>query len=325
MTLRVFVRCAIGNNYYVTKFLKHLQANDHDAFLPDDWSAGDVMYKFMDMQSHREELLDHFTGDDAAPILPRHAVQFLSAAVHQELKEESSKGRKSKSAKLSANYVKTMRSGANQFFRKLGILPKWSYTNNMQTQGNGSPFLSDEVTQFLQALRRQEVQAKTYVPPSNHPITSLDFCTFEMTVAGHMEQELQALRDVCSKVPSDGSMMVVDDDEEEENEYPLGVLEALHEFANRCAWPCMVQTIPQLTRSSCHRGEVYNLKHHELYCEDYGICDEPVITKHSQQGTTSADHNCLTHSGTGPFCNPYAKQVRDLHSKAVAGCYQIQV
>ena len=58
-----------------------------------------------------------------------------------------------------------------------------------------------------------------------------------------------------------------------------------------------------------HRGEVYSLKHGELFCDEHGIRDEPVITKHSQEGTTSADHACLVHSGTGPYCNPYARQV----------------
>ena len=112
-------------------------------------------------------------------------------------------------------------------------------------------------------------------------------------------------------------------DSSEEDDDKVTVKTAVHDFARLCAWPCVVQLIPQLTRSSCHRGEVYNLKHCELFCEDYGVCDEPMITKHAQAGTSSEDHNVLIHSGTGPFCNPFAQQVCEMHSVAVTLCYQM--
>ena len=97
--------------------------------------------------------------------------------------------------------------------------------------------------------------------------------------------------------------------ESEGEEEKTGLGDKIRSFVAALAWPCMVQLIPQLTRCSCHRGEVYNLKHHELMCGNLGIRDEPGITKHAQEGTTSADHSYLVHSGTGPYCNPYARQV----------------
>ena len=65
----------------------------------------------------------------------------------------------------------------------MGVNNKWGYTNNMQTQGSGSPFLSEEVTQFLRALRRQEVRAVGFVRQVHHPITAQEYCKFEKTVA----------------------------------------------------------------------------------------------------------------------------------------------
>lgn len=98
-------------------------------------------------------------------------------------------------------------------------------------------------------------------------------------------------------------------EENEGEEGNAGMHDRFRAFVYALAWPCMVQTIPQLTRSACHRGEVYNLKHQELFCTQHGISDEPAFTKHAQEGTTSADHSCLAHSGKGPYCNAYAKQV----------------
>ena len=167
--------------------------------MAEGWSATDVAYKLMDMHAHREEMLVHFTEDDATPILPQHAVQFLSAAVNMEL-DRSAHGRKADGEKLKAKYVKRLRSGANLFFRKMGILEKWRYTNNMQTQGKGSPFLSDEVGHYLRALRRQEVRSASYEPTAHHPITSRDFCKFEITMARHVHHQLDVLIVWCQQV-----------------------------------------------------------------------------------------------------------------------------
>ena len=103
---------ATGNQYFVSKFLMHLHETGHDAFTPDGWSPTDVFGKFMDMANHREELLQHFAGNEGAPILPGHCVQFLSAVVNHQV-ESAPQGRKADSdQRLTAGYAKRVRSGA---------------------------------------------------------------------------------------------------------------------------------------------------------------------------------------------------------------------
>ena len=99
--------------YFVSKFLMHLHSSAHDAFATDTWSPTDVFGKFVDMANQREELLEHFYGQEAAAILPCHCVQFLNALVTQEL-ESSSSGRKAfNEHRLTAGYAKRVRSGAS--------------------------------------------------------------------------------------------------------------------------------------------------------------------------------------------------------------------
>ena len=40
---------------------------------------------------------------------------------------------------------------------------------------------------------------------------------------------------------------------------------AVNELVKLLALPEVARLIPELTRASCHRGEVYDLKHHELF------------------------------------------------------------
>lgn len=83
--------------------------------------------------------------------------------------------------------------GANLFFRKMGINQKWGYTNNMQTEGKGSPFLSEEVTRYLRALRRQEVRDDGFVRQIHHPVTALEYCKFDTTMANYVAAKLDVL------------------------------------------------------------------------------------------------------------------------------------
>ena len=110
--LNLALTLATGNQYFVSKFLMHLHSNEYDAFAVDNWSPTDTFGEFVDMANHREQLLEHFYGVEAAPILPYHCVQFLSAVVNQEI-ESSTKGRKASNDKrLTAAYAKRVRAGA---------------------------------------------------------------------------------------------------------------------------------------------------------------------------------------------------------------------
>ena len=63
--------------------------------------------------------------------------------------------------------------GANLLFRKSGIIEKWTWLNQARTCGKGSPFLSEEIGEFLRAIRRREL--KTGPPPVVHqPYFSID-------------------------------------------------------------------------------------------------------------------------------------------------------
>ena len=182
----------------------------------------------------------------------------------------------------------------------------------MHTKGKGSPFLSKEVSQFLVAVRRRELRSLTFQKHVSHPVLSSDFCKFEVTVSAFISC---ALEDFITKW-NEAEILARDDAQGEEDSewWGLKATAAVEELITSTAWPCLVQTLPQLTRASCHRGEAYSIQHQELSAHDYGIRDEPIVSKHAQEGTTSADHNRLIHSGFGPFCCRTALQLDVYHS-----------
>jgi hypothetical protein len=81
----------------------------------------------------------------------------------------------------------------------MGVNAKWGYTNNMQTEGKGSPFLSEEVTKFLRALRRQEVRDVNFAAKMYHPINCREYCKFEKTMARHLLRQFDHLIAACKE------------------------------------------------------------------------------------------------------------------------------
>ena len=85
------------------------------------------------------------------------------------------------------------------------------------------------------------------------------------------------------------------------------IAEAGYSLVGTVAWPLFNQLIPEMTRCASYRGEVWEVKHHELVAGAYGVMDQPSVTKHAQEGTAMGDHHLLEHSGFGPYCNTALK------------------
>jgi hypothetical protein len=165
------------------------------------------------------------------------------------------------------------------------------------------------------AARRRELRDVTYQKHISHPVLSTDFCKFEITVCAHQARALDAFisswnEAEVSDAKERASGEAPEEAEGEESTASMAMAtNAVDELVTALGWPCIVQTLPQLTRASCHRGEAYSMQHQELIPHDYGIRDEPIISKHAQEGTTSADHNRLVHSGFGPYCSSQALHI----------------
>ena len=73
----------------------------------------------------------------------------------------------------------------NAFWRKLGVVNKWQYTNDIMTAGTGSPILSKEMQDLLIAVRRRELREGTYEKTIAMPVLSSDYTYFNDKVVGY--------------------------------------------------------------------------------------------------------------------------------------------
>ena len=73
----------------------------------------------------------------------------------------------------------------NAFWRKLGVVNKWQYNNDIMTAGTGSPILSKEMQDLLIAVRRRELREGTYEKTIAMPVLSSDYTYFNDKVVGY--------------------------------------------------------------------------------------------------------------------------------------------
>lgn len=162
------------------------------------------------------------------------------------------------------------RAGANAIFRKLGVTSPWGYTNDLMTCGRGSPFLSKDVSTLLKSIRRREVRSASFVRRPNCPIFSSDYVLF----AGKVEKVLLAVyEDTVNKLDwewSDGSGAGAT--EEDNDDSCMMLRDVLQEMCKVVVMPLLFQAVPEFTRASSHRGEVYDAKHFEMFPSNVRGC-----------------------------------------------------
>lgn len=168
---------------FMLKFLTFLEENGHEGMLDDGWSAHAIHTRMGSLNQHREAILRRFCSpsDESYQILPHHCQAFLDAFVNKsDLVAGATKtGRKSGCEfRLSHGYALRARTGATAFFRELGVLEKWRWTNDAMTAGAGCPFYSKDVTKLLNAIRRRELREGTYTPSISQPVMSRDFVMY---------------------------------------------------------------------------------------------------------------------------------------------------
>ena len=149
------------------------------------------------------------------------------------------------------------RLGANGFFRMLGVYDIWTYTNNLMTNGKGSPFLGKEITKFLQSIGRKELKCDSYFKKVNFPIMSRDFCMIALQIAKY---ECQYVQDFVKKIG-----MLQDDPNHEDESTPSTEFAVVEELCKAALIPCTFRLVPEVTRASCLRGEAYDMKRHEFH------------------------------------------------------------
>lgn len=196
-------------------------------------------------------------ADDCAQILPHHCRGYLVAnRHHNKALTGVATAEKLSSRLLSYGACLTVRTHANKFFRAFGIDETWQWLNDIRTHGKGSPFLSQECTKELQGIRRQQVRSKEYAQQQQSkkvPVMSADFVAFGKVVA---EAESAAYEGMVIRARQHGA--TIKDD-------PGETRKLLELLLQSTLIPTTYRFIPEVTRVGAHRGEAYNLQHHELH------------------------------------------------------------
>ena len=142
--------------------------------------------------------------------------------------------------------------GAGAFFRELGILEKWAWSNNLLTMGTGSPFLSKDIKQLIDSIRRREVRTGV-VKSMTCPVMSEDYVLFAEKAGTIVGKCFKNFVNECAAI----------DLSDESNE--VDPLELLRSVLAACVLPITFELVPELSRASVHRGEAYAMMHNELY------------------------------------------------------------
>ena len=137
--------------------------------------------------------------------------------------------------------------------------------DNIRQEGKGNGFRSDECDKIMEAVRKFEAKAPPNKPPK-YPVFSSDLVNFAITCN---ELDLTNISNMLEPLWSEEASLAAK-------------VEAVYNFIKAAAVYNIFRLIPNLTRTSAHRGEAYNLTSRELQADPLGLRDEPRRLKTAQ-------------------------------------------